>query len=883
MSDGSRPTPTRRNYRPAAGGPNSGGHQTGFLIDIVSKITNTASEDQKEFEVTRLERAFKESSERIDRLVKNHQQDVEQCVDSFREVSTRVTNCRERLTNVRNALFNCKKLLENRRDDLRKLWVENAEQKHICDIYAQLEKLKEAPAKIEQEISKANFQEAANAVSSSLELVDGKFKIIEGLSGLRITILELSDVLLSKIIDEIVKLVVVDPFESKMFDLIRGLPELKIQENELCAQLYKKMSSPPPTESLASRLSRMVAAIIELKREDVDLNTVASLARSQIEKQVAASVQLMRVRASCDQIEGDSTHLAQLMQMIVAQLEASRSAHALLDEIVATSISKPNIRILTAFWESIQAAIETLVSDHLDISSTASGSSSTKEAIDSSEQMLFRFDAAAFGGASSVAHSQASRVVCSPTPYNIVPIFPHLRKIIDSVESSTGQNPCPLRRYVHSFVMEMFVDRVRRNMEERMEQATNNLSTDVPTNNNKILPSAERMFELCKEVRNLIVSIDMYAERFVALWILFLQEYCRNMQMAYEKVTPTSTGDGRRKKISAAWVADEDISRLLMSLPNWQLAATSMTCNQLPATTPATPAVESEREIGERNERESEILIGNLGTQKRIDKAELISDMSDVKSLALLHESLRWIAEQIRQLVQSLPSFLRNQLKSVKLRIHSSTGEESTNVVALDAIMSYVKRLESISDSCLLMLHLELRVHCFYHLLPLATANRPSSHDEVDPEVVELGRELHAFNKLLLAILSQPKLRYIFDGLGHLCAAIFIHSSQHIPRLSEAGRKRACRNVWGVQQRLSQITARREAELDRAKSFFELLTNEPDDLLGAMAAHRDKFSHIELGYLLHLSIRSHPILASQHGALENRMNQLNALLRKTAA
>ena len=73
-------------------------------------------------------------------------------------------------------------------------------------------------------------------------------------------------------------------------------------------------------------------------------------------------------------------------------------------------------------------------------------------------------------------------------------------------------------------------------MEERMEQATNNLSTDVPTNNNKILPSAEKMFELCKEVRNLIVSIDMYAERFVALWILFLQEYCRNMQMAYEKV-----------------------------------------------------------------------------------------------------------------------------------------------------------------------------------------------------------------------------------------------------------------------------------------------------------------------------------------------------------
>ena len=56
------------------------------------------------------------------------------------------------------------------------------------------------------------------------------------------------------------------------------------------------MSSPPPAESLASRLSRMVAAIIELKREDVDLNTVASLARSQIEKQVKYSENYLTFR-----------------------------------------------------------------------------------------------------------------------------------------------------------------------------------------------------------------------------------------------------------------------------------------------------------------------------------------------------------------------------------------------------------------------------------------------------------------------------------------------------------------------------------------------------------------------------------------------------------
>lgn len=89
-----------------------------------------------------------------------------------------------------------------------------------------------------------------------------------------------------------------------------------------------------------------------------------------------------------------------------------------------------------------------------------------------------------------------------------------------------------------------------------------------------------------------------------------------------------------------------------------------------------------------------------------------------------------------------------------------------------------VGRLEGISDRCLLMLHLEIRIHCFFHLLPIAHVRMRNNapHEDIDPEVAELGNDLRRFNEVLLEILSQPKLRYIFDGLGHLCAAIFIHT-----------------------------------------------------------------------------------------------------------
>ncbi|KAJ1372572.1 hypothetical protein KIN20_034758 [Parelaphostrongylus tenuis] len=260
----------------------------------------------------------------------------------------------------------------------------------------------------------------------------------------------------------------------------------------------------------------------------------------------------------------------------------------------------------------------------------------------------------------------------------------------------------------------------------------------------------------------------------------------------YEKTTKSLSevdGIGSRRKISAAWAADEDISRLLMSLPNWLMTASEAT-----PSTPSVPNFESEKDIRQRNERESEILIGNLATQKKIERAELLTDMADVRALAALHESLRWF-----------------------------------------------------------------------------------SH-----EVVELGRDLQAFHQLLSSILSQHKLRYIFDGLGHLCAAIFIHSSQHMPRLTDAGKKRVCRNIWGVQKRLSQITSRREAELDRARAFFELLAHEPDRLLAQLPDRRSQFSPLEMSHLVALSVRSHPTLASQHGALEQRLEQLSLLLKQPA-
>lgn len=96
--------------------------------------------------------------------------------------------------------------------------------------------------------------------------------------------------------------------------------------------------------------------------------------------------------------------------------------------------------------------------------------------------------------------------------------------------------------------------------------------------------------------------------------------------------------------------------------------------------------------------------------------------------------------------------------------------------VLSEALESRLKSLEAKSETCLLMLHLELRVHCFYHLLPLSRSRPLAVQEDSDPEVVEFGKDLRQMHQLLSGHVAANKVKYLFDGLGHLCASIFINS-----------------------------------------------------------------------------------------------------------
>ncbi len=91
------------------------------------------------------------------------------------------------------------------------------------------------------------------------------------------------------------------------------------------------------------------------------------------------------------------------------------------------------------------------------------------------------------------------------------------------------------------------------------------------------------------------------------------------------------------------------------------------------------------------------------------------------------------------------------------------------------------------------MLHLEVRCHCFYFLLPaLQKASYVFDHSGVgeDKIIQHLAADLKDTDLVMVAVLNPSKYRYLFEGLGHLVASIFIASTQHIKSINSDGIKR---------------------------------------------------------------------------------------------
>ncbi|XP_017044207.1 exocyst complex component 4 isoform X5 [Drosophila ficusphila] len=471
-------------------------------------------------------------------------------------------------------------------------------------------------------------------------------------------------------------------------------------------------------------------------------------------------------------------------------------------------------------------------------------------------------------------------LICTPDQ-NIItkvylPLMGYIKEIENFMKCKPGQ-PCSLHDFLDNYIKNTFLSKGHnRNLQLTIESLSKNQDAwrtiispeEIKALNlsRPLLQSTVMVERRLTETKSLIQDLPCYSEDLLKMVCALLKAYRDNCQAAYDGIVQPDSED--KRIYSVAWLKDADISRFLKSLPNWTDLKTSSQKSRhnrkLHRGSFEPSEEESPIQVQQRNIREAEMLTSNLG-EGGITQQEILVEISVLKELAILQESMEWFSCRVSEFANDLRRPMVNGLSAV-------SPECSADIAVKDGTIKVMTNLalgfDDLANTCLLVLHLEVRVQCFHYLRSKSSVRTNSyvgSKDDIlepDRQVQVLTKRLSEMDEAFSATLHPRKTRYIFEGLAHLASRILIQASNYLEHIDQITVQRMCRNSIALQQTLSNITASREVALDQAKHFYELLCMEPDEILNVLLERGTQFSEMQLLNALQLSCKSFGITDS---------------------
>ncbi|KAM6424806.1 exocyst complex component 4 [Rhynochetos jubatus] len=943
---------------------------SGLLISVIRTLSTSDDVEDRETEKGRLEEAYEKRDRDLDELIVQHYTELTTAIRTYQSITERITNSRNKIKQVKENLLSCKMLLHCKRDELRKLWIEGIEHKHVLNLLDEIENIKQVPQKLEQCMASKHYLNATDMLVSAVDSLEGPLLQVEGLSDLR---LELHSKKMN------MHLVLIDELHRHLYIKSTNRVGQRSKERGRISSLVKDASSVPlmdvtnlstPRKFLESSqfstpgsTSMRETSLLEIK-EDTELDPeenstvfmgilIKGLAKL---KKIPETVKAIQdrleqelkqiVKRSTTQVadngyqraenlsqENQPRLLLELLELLFDKFNAVAAAHSVvlghLQQTVASPCSQydGDIKLydMVDVWVKIQDVLQMLLTEYLDMKNTRTASEPSAQLSYASsgrefaaffakkkpqrpKNPLFKFESSSHaismsaylreqrrelysrsgelqgGPDDNLIEGGGSKFVCKPGARNITIIFHPLLRFIQEIEHAMELGPtkqCPLREFLTMYIKNIFLNQVLAEINKEIEgvtKASDPLKILANADTMKILGVQRPLLQstvivekTVQDLMNLMHDLSAYSDQFLNMVCVKLQEYKDTCTLAYRSIVQSD----EKLVISASWAKDDDISRLLKSLPNWSNMAQPKQLR---------PKREEEEDfIRAAFGKESEVLIGNLG-DKLIPQQEILRDVSDLKALANMHESLEWLAGRTKAAFSSLSAA---QAVSPGQDSHASMEHLPASEQILQTLSELARSFQEMADRCLLVLHLEVRVHCFHYLIPLAkqgnyaiVANVESM--DYDPLVVRLNKDISAIEEAMSASLQQHKFQYIFEGLGHLISCILINGAHYFKRISESGIKKMCRNIFILQQNLTNITMSREADLDFARQYYEMLYNTADELLNLVVDQGVKYTELEYIYALNLLHRSQTGVGDQ--TTQNmRLQRLKEIICEQAA
>ncbi|KAJ2449937.1 exocyst subunit [Coemansia sp. RSA 2336] len=225
-----------------------------------------------------------------------------------------------------------------------------------------------------------------------------------------------------------------------------------------------------------------------------------------------------------------------------------------------------------------------------------------------------------------------------------------------------------------------------------------------------------------------------------------------------------------------------------------------------------------------------------MKADRSLNAYELVFDVKRLATIAQLHQTLEWLLTQLENVAAERAQALRHHEGAAAAALLKRHEADRVRVVG---------RFQSLSVQCLMVLRIEVRLHCM-HYLDLAmregTYHLDRDADEPEPYIHALNADISSIEEKMELCLSPEKLNLVFAGISVLMAHILIANTRHIRHFNRAGNRKMLRNILALQQNLTNIALPEEGGLDNARKFYELYDLGADGILKHIAEHGPEFS-----------------------------------------
>lgn len=582
------------------------------------------------------------------------------------------------MADVKEKLVQCKQLLHCRQDELRALWVEGIEHKKTMALLDYVNQIQETPTQVDKLVAAGNFLEAARSVSRALGWCQGELGEVGALHDLRAEIQNKHHVLYKKLIDQLQNLIY-----SRFSD----------DEDE--------------NRDMLSQMDQCANALNILGKTDDGVEEIHSQIDQKISSIVNRETTAVSDKSFHQETKPDQQLLMLLENLIVQLRHVAKMHHRLIMGVPACSYTVEEV------WFKIQSILKLLLREYLEEENGARNFTSMigSDKIHGKRKMkLFRFDASTHaismntylrekrqqdsrtpGGGN---HAYFSAVpVCKTSARNITKIYRPLMNFIEEIEKEVNQDYIDLRHYVSEHIQKTFINQVKSDLRHEIDAATKvtdplkviadsvqQRSMDAPT---PILQSAMVVCKSVEELVDVLTELDAYRETFFGLICVVLQEFQRSIQESLQNLLKAE--DETASITSSSLVATKQLKDMIQSSACWRRAFGIKVKSDDNSDPQAKLAAEAS-------------LVTSLLLDQQLKKENVIEDTSDMKALANLHESLEW---------------LNLRLRKTFARLNADVNAEGDILMNLNNILS---KFQSVSEQCLLYLHMEQRVRCFLYL-----------------------------------------------------------------------------------------------------------------------------------------------------------------------